>query len=132
MKNIAYTNSPYRNYAKNMARMERSGESKVKSLELVKFDISPTLIVWILSFLVAVLGLCFLFSYNRVATKGYYLKRLEVANQELTNQSQQINLAVSEAKSMTKMIADGRMDGLVIPKKVTQIEVSENFLASNQ
>lgn len=130
MSQIYYKQSPYRQEAG--VSNQQGANVRVASKELVKFNLSPMLIIWMLALMCVLLGIGFLASYNKVATKGYYLKRLELAKQELIDQKERVDLEISKAKSLTIMLADEKLQGFQKANKIQFISIEDSFIAQNK
>jgi len=89
--------------------------------EIVKISISPVMMIILLFVMFMLLGTLYLMNFNKVATKGYILKRLEVSQQELKDQSDLKTLNLAKARAMTQMIASGSLDNMRKPGKVSYV-----------
>ncbi len=108
MTYIYSKSSPYR-----MAARQESVVAKpsVASAELIRFDISPHLIMIVLMLVAALLGVLYLINFNQVATKGYVLKRLEISRQDLKSQHDVNNVYLANIKSISNMIEQDKFAG---------------------
>jgi hypothetical protein len=121
MINIYQKSSPIRNelrYAARPAGFAGQTRAKVLSNELIKFDISPTLIIVFLGMAAVALGLLYLVTFNQVATKGYQLKKLEVSRQELKSQHDLKNLYLAKVRSYDYILNSGRLEPMGKPANV--------------
>jgi hypothetical protein len=121
MSHIKTSYSPYRSEFRAdskaaKATLLESAEAKAK--ELVKFDINPYMLMMVLVVLIALLGVFYLFNYNKLATKGYHLKSLEMARQELQTESNEKTLYLAKVKSLKEMLEEEKFDGMRKPEKL--------------
>ncbi len=121
MSKILIGYSPYRSVLKQERAHQVEGQTAVASSELVKLEISPMSLMVILFIITALLGSLYLLDFNKNATKGYILKRLDISQQELQDQNDLKNLALSRAKAMNQMIASGSMDHMHKPNEISYI-----------
>lgn len=78
---------------------------------------SSTVIVGLLVIAVG-MSLAYLIHFNRVATKGYDLRRLEAARQELMTQYDIKNMKLAEAKSLNTIINSDRISAMRKPNEL--------------
>ena len=90
--------------------------------------ISPSMMVVGLMLMAILLSGLYLLNFNRVATKGYQLKRLEVSQQELKSENDLRTLYLAKSKSMTGIVDDGRLEGMHKPGSV-EFVYGESVLA---
>jgi hypothetical protein len=120
MNNIYVGYSPYRNALRQAKLTETiNNQPQVAAKEIVKISISPVMMMVILFVMTMLLGSLYLMNFNKVATKGYILKRLEISRQELNNQSDLRTLNLAKAKAMNQIIASGALDNMRKPGKVS-------------
>lgn len=120
MSKILVGFSPYRNVLKQERASQIAANAPEKS-EVVKLELSPLSLIVGLFVLTLVLGGLYLMDFNKNATKGYILKRLEVSKQELEDQNDMKTLALAKAKAMDQMMASGAMDKMRKPGQVEYI-----------
>lgn len=119
MSKILVGYSPYR----NTMRQDRANQvaDQTATAEIVKLEISPMAMIVLLFILTMLLGGLYLMNFNKNATKGYILKRLEISRQELKQQSDLRTLDLSNAKAMNQMISSGAMDHMRKPNQVSYV-----------
>lgn len=120
MAQIQVNYSPYR----NNFRRERAGQiadQVALQAEIVKLEVSPLMVMVLLFITMLFLGALYLMNFNKNATKGYILKRMEVSRQELKEQSDIRTLNLAKAKAVTQMIESGAMDHMRKPGKVDYV-----------
>jgi lauroyl/myristoyl acyltransferase len=122
MSKILVDYSPYRNNLRRERANQVADQKPVAAVaEIVKFELSPVSMMVILSILTVLLGCLYLMNFNKNATKGYILKRLEVSSQELKEQSDMRTLSLANAKAMNQMIESGAMDHMRKPNQVSYV-----------
>lgn len=114
--------SPYRN-ALRQAKLQDSinQQPKTATVEMIKFQLSPSLLITLMFVVIMGLGALYLMNFNKVATKGYILKRLEISRQELQQQSDLKTLSLADAKAMNQIIASGAIDHMRKPGEVAYV-----------
>jgi len=85
------------------------------------FEIGSGLIVSGLVGLSIFLSLAYLMHFNHVATKGYDLKRLEAARQQLLNQYEIKNMQLAEVQSLTSIMESAKADAMRRPYSVSYV-----------
>ncbi len=130
MSNIIIGYSPYRNDLRQAKQTEiiQKKEEERAGKELVKIKFSPVFMIVSLFITTLLLGSLYLWNFNKVATKGYILKRLEVSHQELKGQSDLRTLNLAKAKSMTQIISSGSIDHMRKPSQVNFV-YGDNVIA---
>lgn len=120
MSKILVGYSPYRNDLRQAKMTENYNkpEAAAATKEVVRLKISPVFMILSLFMFTLLLGSLYLWNFNKVATKGYILKRLEISRQELQDQSDLKTLNLSKAKAMSQIIASGAIDHMRKPGKV--------------
>ncbi len=116
MRNSKLSHSPYR----TQFRAVRHEEIK-QAKKTVSFVIKQSWIVVGLLVFASVLGFFQVITYNNLATKGYGLKRLEIAKQELVTQSEITNQYLADAKSMGNLISSPSISNMRSPAKVQYV-----------
>lgn len=125
--NVSY--SPYRSEFKaERALAEKAKTALNVSDEVIKIDISPTFLIAFLFIVSVLLGCLYLWNFNKISTRGYQLKRLQISQQELKSESDLQTLYVAKAKSMNGLLTDGRLEGMRKPGHVEYV-IAENVLA---
>lgn len=124
MSHIKTSFSPYRSDFRSESKNAKVGlvmaaESKAK--DLIKFDINPVALMGGLLLLVVLLGFFYLLNYNKLATKGYNLKRLEIARQELQVERNEKTLYLAKVRSLTEMLKEEKFDGMRKPEKLEYV-----------
>lgn len=84
----------------------------------VHFEFGPGTVMISLGVIAAVMSLSYLVHFNKVATKGYDLRRLEAERQELLSQYDVKNMKVAEATSLNYIINSDRLNGMRKPGEV--------------
>lgn len=114
--------SPYRSALRQAKQQENLGkQTKAVTTELIKFQIRPSMLMAMMFVLIMGLGTLYLMNFNRVATKGYILKRLEISRQELQQQGDLKTLSLADAKAMNQIIASGAIDHMRKPGEVSYV-----------
>jgi len=67
------------------------------------------------------LGIAFLANYNRVATKGYDLKRLEANRQQLLSVYEVNNMKVVDVQSLPYILKSNRVSSMVKATKISYV-----------
>lgn len=132
MSNVNYSIgfSPYRSSFRQERMREISGKKAAAvSEEVVKVHISSVTIMISLFIVSLALGAMYLMNFNKVATKGYILKRLEVSRQELQQQNDIKTLGLADAKAMSQIIESGALDGMRKPGEVEYVFGETGVLA---
>lgn len=119
MSKILVGYSPYRNTMRQDRANQVADQTAVTASEVVKIEISPLSMMILLFVLTLLLGGLYLMNFNKNATKGYILKRLEISRQELKEQSDLKTLDLANAKAMNQMISSGAMDHMRKPGQVS-------------
>ena len=117
MAHALLTRSPYRQefMSSDMRRFRRTRVTATKW----KMQFGPMTLVVGLVIAGIALSMLYLMHFNRVATKGYDLKRLEVDRQHLTTQNQLSNMNIDRVKSMPTILASGRLQRMVRANEVS-------------
>ena len=109
--NYATSYSPYRNAFRQERIREINGKrSSTASEDVMKIQVSSVTLIIGLFIVSLALGALYLLNFNKVATKGYILKRLEISRQELQEQNDLKTLSLADAKAMSKIIDSGAVD----------------------
>ncbi|MCC6643598.1 hypothetical protein IT411_02515 [Candidatus Peregrinibacteria bacterium] len=109
--------SPYRQAFKE-EKIAQKSEEVAASKEMLKLELKPPVIIATLFVLILALGSLYLANFNKMATKGNMLKRLQVSRQELNEQADQSNLYMAKVKSMNSIMESGRIDHMRKPANV--------------
>lgn len=121
MSKILVGYSPYRSVLKQERASQVEAQALSSTSEVVKLEVTPTSLMVVLFIISILLAALYLMDFNKNATKGYILKRLEVSQQELQDNNDLKNLALSKAKAMNQMIASGSMDKMRKPNQVEYV-----------
>lgn len=115
--------SPYRSALRQAKLQENQAASAARtaSAEIVRFQITPAMLMAVMFVLILVFGGLYVMSFNKVATKGYMLKRLELSRQELQQQSDIKTLGLAKVKAMNNMLENGSFDHMRKPGEVTYV-----------
>lgn len=84
-----------------------------------KFVFGPMTLIIGLILAAMALSLLYLAHFNQVATKGYDLKRLEVARQHLLDEHQVGNMRLASATSMATLLKSDRIQRMVNARNIT-------------
>lgn len=84
----------------------------------VHFEFGPGTVMIGLGVIATVMSLTYLVHFNKVATKGYDLRRLEAERQQLLSQYDVKNMKVAEATSLNHIINSDRLNGMRKPAEV--------------
>ncbi|MCC7432984.1 hypothetical protein IT412_05690 [Candidatus Peregrinibacteria bacterium] len=125
--NVAY--SPYRSAFRQAKIAEKESQQMATAKELVRLEINPIVTISGLMVLSLALGALYLWSFNKVATKGYILKKLEISRQAMKEVTDRNNLYLAKAKSLTGVIDSGKIDHMRKPNEV-EFVYGESVLAS--
>ncbi|MGL5830623.1 MAG: hypothetical protein ACRCZE_00565 [Candidatus Altimarinota bacterium] len=131
MSHIKTSYSPYRSDFRSESKAAKAGlvqAAEAKAKEFIRFDINPFMLMGILLLLISLLGFFYLLNYNKLATKGYNLKRLEIARQELQTERNEKTLYIAKVRSLTEMLKEEKFDGMVKPAKFEYV-TGEHVLA---
>ena len=132
---IHISNSPYRssfqpqNVRRNRTfnRIEYSGVKVMSSFfqnikrqnkERIRFSIGPMAIIIGLGLFAAGMSTLYLMNFNKVATSGYALRRVERDHQGLVDQYQIQNMKLAELASLTHIAQTETVEGMRYPKNV--------------
>src|SRR5258708_2995256 len=119
MSQINILRSPYRSESHRSQSFNLKRKFQNTMVEKVAhFDLNPTLVVLVLLVMSILLSCIYLIQFNKVATKGYELKKLEVTQQELNSQSEVKNLYLARAKSMSNIMQSDRLTAMRKPKEM--------------
>lgn len=128
MSQINVNYSPYRSDFRASRTLPAVAARTYTSDEVIKIDINPIALIIGLFITTLILGSLYLWNFNRVSTKGYQLKRLEISRQELNSESDLRTLYLAKAKSMSGIFEDSRLNGMHKPAQV-EFVYGENVLA---
>jgi hypothetical protein len=123
MSNYAISYSPYRSSFKQERMRDILGkkEKAAASAEVVKIKVTPFTLMTALFVITVLLSSLYLLNFNKVATKGYILKRLEISRQELQQQNDLRTLSLADAKAMSQIIDSGAVDHMRRPGSVEYV-----------
>lgn len=101
----------------------RAGESFGGALNCVrgatlKFKFGPSTAIGGLMVIAILISLVYLTHFNKVATKGYDLRRLEADRQQLLNQYDIKNMKLAEVKSLAKIAGSERVSVMRRPGEI--------------
>ncbi len=92
----------------------RANLGRIKNLTS-RFEFGTSLVIGGMAVIAVLLGLLYLAHFNRVATKGYDLHRLEADHRQLINQYEIANMKMAGVLSLNNMIKSGKMDAMRKP-----------------
>ena len=107
-----------RNVATSAAIAVRAA-GKVRRFPGLEFG--PVSVMVILFVIACLMGLLYLAHFNQVATKGYDLRRLEAARQQLLGQNDIKNMKLADAKSMARVVASNRVSAMKRPSELIYV-----------
>jgi hypothetical protein len=102
----------------NTAALFSGAAGKMRAATL-KMEFGPTTAISGLAVVAILMSLLYLMNFNQVATKGYDLRRLEVARQQLLNQYEIKNMKLTETKALSSIISSDRISAMRQPGEVT-------------
>lgn len=85
----------------------------------VRFEIGPKMVIGSLLGMVFLLSFAYLAHFHTMATKGYELRRLEAARQQLLNQYEIKNMKLAEMQSLNTIANSERASAM---RRVNQVE----------
>jgi hypothetical protein len=98
---------------------------------VMKIDLGPSSLIIGLMLISAILMILYLATYNKIATKGYDLKRLEADHQQLMSQYDIRNMKLAQVRSLTNMIVTARIaDTMRKPATVEFVRGGDTVIAS--
>lgn len=83
-----------------------------------RLEFGPSTVIVGLIVIAVVMSLAYLLHFNRVATKGYDLRRLEAARQELMTQYDIKNMKLAQAKSLNTISGSDRVSAMRKPGQI--------------
>lgn len=96
----------------------------------LKMEFGPNAVIITLMMTAVLLSLLYLMHFNRVATKGYDLNRLDASRQQLLGQYDVKNMKLAEIKSLNNMIQSGKLEGMRRPANVMYVNGGTTAYAS--
>ena len=78
-----------------------------------KTEVKSYLIIFFIIFLVGVICFIYLSYFNRIATKGYHLKKLEIEREELMNTKEVNNMQLSQVKALDYIRSSEKVKNMV-------------------
>lgn len=103
------------------------GKAKTATLH---YEFGPRSVMIGLMMVAVLLSLVYLIHFNKVATKGYDLNRLDASRQQLLTQYDVKNMKLAQVKSMDNMIQSGRMESMRHPSNIIFVRGGTAALAS--
>ncbi len=100
-----------------------------KSAANFKFEFGPWALIVLLFIVGVLISSLYLMHFNKVATKGYDIRKLEAERQILLTQNGIKDISLSEMKSLKNIIQNERLQSMRKPSTVVFVK-SENVLAS--
>ena len=98
---------------------------------VMRIEFGPSSLIIGLILISTLLMILYLATYNKIATKGYDLKRLEADHQLLMNDYDISNMKLAQVKSLTNMIVTARIaDTMRKPATVEFVHGGDTVLAS--
>jgi hypothetical protein len=96
----------------------------------VKFEAKPFLMIVVLGVFMSFLSIMMLVSFNKVSTKGYTIKYLEVQKQQLWEENEVLKKDLLEKKAISQMSYSAKAESMVRPGDVAYIS-GHNTVALN-
>lgn len=91
---------------------------------VLRFEFGPSTAIGGMFMIAVLLSLLYLAHFNQVATKGYDLRRLEAARQQLLNQYDIKNMKLAEVKSLTHILDTNRVSGMRKPSEIIYVRAA--------
>ena len=114
---INIKNSPYRNEVRR-EYVQKSSVSTVND-KVISVDLNPKFLIVVLAVIGTLLATLYLVNFNKFATKGFQLTKLENLRNELENTKQVNNLILAKAKAMNSVMERDRVS---VMRKAQDIE----------
>lgn len=119
-------------------RIEYSGAKTASFLQRLKqgnkerlhFSIGPMAIIVGLGLFAVGISALYLMNFNKVATNGYALKRVERDHQELVDQYEIQNMKLAELASLTHIAQTDKVEGMRYPWSLTFVRGGNTAVAS--
>jgi cell division protein FtsL len=100
---------------------ERKRTLKQKSIRLGGLE--RTNLFFLLVVLICILGVCYIFEVNSVATQGYKIRELERQLQELKDNQEKLKIKEAELRSMYNIEQNSKGLDMVAPKDVSYMQL---------
>jgi|GEM_PF-1618449 len=84
---------------------------------------STVLLLVVIGGLIVILALLILFHHNLNATKGYRLRSLEFARNQLLLEQELLNMELAKAQSLVSLQEDTQVQSMIRPKRPKFIEI---------
>lgn len=107
--------SNYRATSRSPFRADLSSNQpapKALALPKINFQFGPAALIMALLAVIIFIGMAYLAHFNRIATKGYNIKKLEADRQQLLSENQIKDARLAQSKSLTNIIDAGRLTGM--------------------
>lgn len=122
MSNILLTRSPYRQHYLQASARRRSlfqrRSSSVARFQGFKFEFGPLALIVTLLIIAVLISSVYLMHFNKVATKGYDLRKLEASRQELLTEHSIKDISLADVKSLNSVIQSGRLNNMRKPSQI--------------
>ena len=128
MAQINVSFSPYRMEAASGAKKVDNKQQTLTGAKTLEIDINPVFAMVTLMLLAVLLSGLYLVNFNKIATKGYELKKLEVARQKLQNESDVTNMYLAKVQSLNNIMSTDRVSIMRKPAAV-QYVVGDTVIA---
>jgi len=96
----------------------------------IKFEAKPFLVIALLSVFMSFLSVMMLVNFNKISTKGYTIKYLEVQKQQLWEENEVLKKDLLEKKALSEMSYGAKAESMVRPGNVAYIS-GHNTVALN-
>lgn len=87
----------------------------------VSFHVKSFMLIMCIGIVASFLSVAMLVNFNKVATKGYTIKHLEVQQKQLWNENEQLKKDLLEQKALSVINASNKASRMVEPGKVTYV-----------
>ena len=118
MSHSSLIRTPYRqgfsdqNRRSRFFRRSRFSGFQGTTLSKFKFEFGPMTLIVALIIAAVVISLIYLAHFNKVATKGYDLRRLEADRQHLLGEHDLKNMRLADVKSMVNILNSQKVSGM--------------------
>lgn len=104
----------------NLGNEANSVKESVVALKsaVMRLEFGPTMTVMMLGFTCVALMVFYLAVYNKIATKGYDLKRLEAIHSQLMAEYDVSNMKMAQIKSLANIVQSDRLSVMRHPNEV--------------
>lgn len=93
----------------------------------VSFHVKTFMLILCMGVCVSFLSVAMLVNFNKVATKGYTIKNLEVQQKQLWIEHEQLKKDLLEQKALYTISVSEKASGMVNPRHVTYVSGSKSI-----